>query len=118
MDTPSPSAKPQGIARLSLWYVLLVLFAIGAGFFGMFWAGDGYGGDGVLVVLAAVVLFWLLFAAWFGIKYRRWSVPILLLGLLVRHKPTAYGRATLGAKPFRRAPKVTVYPPASSEAVV
>jgi len=24
---------------------------------------------------------------------------------LVRHKPTAYGRATLGAKPFRRAPK-------------
>jgi hypothetical protein len=25
-------------------------------------------------------------------------------GLLVRHKPTAYGRATLGAKPFRRAP--------------
>ncbi len=27
------------------------------------------------------------------------------LGRLVRHKPTAYGRATLGAKPFRRAPK-------------
>jgi hypothetical protein len=25
--------------------------------------------------------------------------------VLVRHKPTAYGRATLGAKPFRRAPK-------------
>ena len=24
---------------------------------------------------------------------------------LVRHKPTAYGRATLGAKPFRRALK-------------
>jgi len=23
---------------------------------------------------------------------------------LVRNKPTAYGRATLGAKPFRRAP--------------
>ena len=33
----------------------------------------------------------------------------LSLGGLVRDKPTAYGRATLGAKPFRRAPLPAQY---------
>ncbi len=38
-------------------------------------------------------------------KSKNTSGLIDRLRQLVRHKPTAYGRATLGAKPFRRAPK-------------
>ena len=81
---PPPMRLPQEIAWPPLWHALLLLLAVGAGLSAMFWAGDAYGGDGVLAILAAVAVFWLLLAAWFGTKYGRWCVPILLLGLLAQ----------------------------------
>ncbi len=81
---PPPMRLPQEIAWPPLWHALLLLLAVGAGLSAMFWAGDAYGGDGVLAILAAVAVFWLLFVAWFGTKYGRWCVPILLLGLLAQ----------------------------------
>ena len=82
MDNPSPSAVPEEKARLTYWHTLSMPVAVVVGLLAMFWAGDQYGRDGVLVVLAAVVFFWLLCYVWFRIRFGRQAWWILLLGLL------------------------------------
>jgi len=64
--------------------VVLPLLAVGGGFYAMFWAGEWYGGNGVMAAAATVLLLWLILVGWFGTKYGRRAMPVILLALLAQ----------------------------------